>query len=246
MKNITTAKRITPRDSDSLNLYLKEVSREKLINQAKEIELAKRIKAGDQSALDELVKANLRFVITVAKQYQGRGLSLEDLIAEGNIGMIKAIKKFNLAYDIKFFSYAVWWIRQSMQALVKKTQITNSVEKGDDDLNSTIKENGINDIEDEVVNKKDVIMSNEEDEFRKEVEKNQKFVVNKLLVGLDGREKTIIEQYYGLNGEKEQNLEEIGIKLGITKERVRQIKKRILFRMRSEVLCMDNVEMLFR
>lgn len=133
-----------------------------------------------------------------------------------------------------------------MQALVKKTQITNSVEKGDDDLNSTIKENGINDIEDEVVNKKDVIMSNEEDEFRKEVEKNQKFVVDKLLVGLDGREKTIIEQYYGLNGEKEQNLEEIGIKLGITKERVRQIKKRILFRMRSEVLCMDNVEMLFR
>ena len=113
-------------------------------------------------------------------------------------------------------------------------------------LNSTIKENGINDIEDEVVNKKDVIMSNEEDEFRKEVEKNQKFVVDKLLVGLDGREKTIIEQYYGLNGEKEQNLEEIGIKLGITKERVRQIKKRILFRMRSEVLCMDNVEMLFR
>lgn len=89
-------------------------------------------------------------------------------------------------------------------------------------------------------------MSNEEDEFRKEVEKNQKFVVDKLLVGLDGREKTIIEQYYGLNGEKEQNLEEIGIKLGITKERVRQIKKRILFRMRSEVLCMDNVEMLFR
>ena len=203
-------------------------------------------KNGDLEAQNKILTANLRFVFDTAKKYKGYGVAMEDLIAEGNIGMIKAIKKFNLAYDIKFFSYAVWWIRQSMQALVKKTQITNSVEKGDDDLNSTIKENGINDIEDEVVNKKDVIMSNEEDEFRKEVEKNQKFVVDKLLVGLDGREKTIIEQYYGLNGEKEQNLEEIGIKLGITKERVRQIKKRILFRMRSEVLCMDNVEMLFR
>ena len=114
MKNITTAKRITPRDSDSINLYLKEVSKEKLINQAKEIELAKRIKAGDQSALDELVKANLRFVITVAKQYQGRGLSLEDLIAEGNIGLIKAAQKFDETKGFHFISYAVWWIRQAI------------------------------------------------------------------------------------------------------------------------------------
>lgn len=171
---------------------------------------------------------------------------MEDLIAEGNMGMVKAIKKFNMAYDVKFFSYAVWWIKQSMQSFVRKTQLSNSIEKGDDELNSVVKENAISDDEDEVINKKDVVLSNEEDERNKEVLNNQRVVVEKLMVGLDGREKMIIEQYYGLNGEKEQNLEEIGNKLGISKERVRQIKKRILFRMRSEVLCMDNVEMLFK
>lgn len=232
--------------NDTVKIYYRELKKCKPMTKEEEKHFISKAKNGDLEAQNKILTANLRFVFDTAKKYKGYGVAMEDLIAEGNIGMIKAIKKFNLAYDIKFFSYAVWWIRQSMQALVKKAQLTNSVEKGDDDLNSTIKENGINDIEDEVVNKKDVIMSNEEDEFRKEVEKNQKFVVDKLLVGLDGREKTIIEQYYGLNGEKEQNLEEIGIKLGITKERVRQIKKRILFRMRSEVLCMDNVEMLFR
>jgi RNA polymerase primary sigma factor len=121
MKNITTAKRITPRDSDSLNLYLKEVAKEKLIDQNKEIELAKRIKAGDQSAMDELVRANLRFVITVAKQYQGRGLSLEDLIAEGNIGLIKAAQKFDETKGFHFISYAVWWIRQAILKAVYYT-----------------------------------------------------------------------------------------------------------------------------
>ena len=122
-----------------------------------------------------------------------------------------------------------------------------NIEKGDDEFNSIVKENAMTDDEDEIISKKDVILSNEEDEINKEISNNQKVVVEKLMVGLDGREKMIIEQYYGLNGEKEQNLEEIGLKLGITKERVRQIKKKILFRMRSEVLCMENnVETLFK
>lgn len=151
-----------------------------------------------------------------------------------------------MAYDVKFFSYAVWWIRQAMQSFVRKAQLSNNMEKGDDELNSIVKENAVSDDEDDVISRKDVVLSNEEDERNKEVSNNQRVVVEKLMVGLDGREKMIIEQYYGLNGEKEQNLEEIGNKLGISKERVRQIKKRILFRMRSEVLCMDNVEMLFR
>lgn len=114
MKSISISKNITPRDSISLDLYLKDVSKEKLISQEREVELAQRIHAGDKEALNELITANLRFVITCAKQYQGRGLSLEDLIAEGNVGLIKAAMKFDETKGFRFISYAVWWIRQSI------------------------------------------------------------------------------------------------------------------------------------
>ena len=114
MKNIVLGKSITPRDTTSINLYLKEISKEKLITPEDEVKLAIRIKAGDRSAVNELVLANTRFVVSVAKQYQGRGLSLEDLIAEGNIGLIKAAEKFDETKGIKFISYAVWWIKQSI------------------------------------------------------------------------------------------------------------------------------------
>ena len=160
--------------------------------------------------------------------------------------MITAIKKFNLDYDVKFFCYAVWWIKQSMQAFIKNKQKSLNIEKEEDELNSHIRQNSVSDNEDEIVNKKETILSNEEDERNKEIEKNQKVVVDRLLVNLDKREKLIIEQYYGLNGNKEQNLDEIGNQLGISMERVRQIKKRILFRMRSEVLCMSDVGTLFK
>ena len=114
MKNIVLGKSITPRDTTSINLYLKEISKEKLITPEDEVKLAIRIKAGDRNAVNELVLANTRFVVSVAKQYQGRGLSLEDLIAEGNIGLIKAAEKFDETKGIKFISYAVWWIKQSI------------------------------------------------------------------------------------------------------------------------------------
>lgn len=111
------AKRTKPIVSDegsSLSLYLKDISKESLISKEREIELAKRIKEGDERAKEELIKANLRFVITVAKQFQNRGLPLEDLIAEGNIGLMKAIEKFDETKGFHFISYAVWWIRQSI------------------------------------------------------------------------------------------------------------------------------------
>ena len=114
MKSIKISKSITPRDSTSLNLYLKDVSHEDMITPEEEVALAKKIKEGDLNARNKLVTANLRFVITVAKQYQGRGLLLEDLIAEGTAGLIKAAEKFDGDKGFKFISYAVWWIRQSI------------------------------------------------------------------------------------------------------------------------------------
>lgn len=114
MKTIAITKSITPRDSESLDLYFKDVAREKLISQEEEATLAKAARQGDKKALDKLITANLRFVITVAKQYQGRGLPLEDLIAEGNIGLVKAAEKFDETKGFRFISYAVWWIKQSI------------------------------------------------------------------------------------------------------------------------------------
>lgn len=107
-------KPIVSDEGSSLSLYLKDISKESLISKEKEIELAKRIKEGDERAREELIKANLRFVITIAKQFQNRGLPLEDLIAEGNIGLMKAIEKFDETKGFHFISYAVWWIRQSI------------------------------------------------------------------------------------------------------------------------------------
>lgn len=123
MKSITIKQSITNRDRDSINLYLKDISHIKLLTAEEEKDLAHKAKAGDKRARDRLIAANTRFVVTVAKQYQGQGLDLEDLIAEGNIGLIKAANKFDPDKGFKFISYAVWWIRQSiLQALSDKSR----------------------------------------------------------------------------------------------------------------------------
>src|SRR5512136_3502871 len=118
------AKQFTNRESQSLDKYLQEIGRVELLDPEEEIELARRIKKGDQKALEKLTKANLRFVVSVAKQYQNQGLSLGDLINEGNLGLIKAAKRFDETRGFKFISYAVWWIRQSiLQALAEQARI---------------------------------------------------------------------------------------------------------------------------
>ena len=114
MRQLKITKSITNRESASLNKYLQEIGREDLITVEEEVELAQRIRKGDRVALEKLTRANLRFVVSVAKQYQNQGLSLPDLINEGNLGLIKAAEKFDETRGFKFISYAVWWIRQSI------------------------------------------------------------------------------------------------------------------------------------
>jgi len=124
MRQLKITKSITNRESASLDKYLQEIGKEELITVEEEVELAQRIKKGDQVALEKLTKANLRFVVSVAKQYQNQGLTLPDLINEGNLGLIKAAEKFDETRGFKFISYAVWWIRQSiLQALAEQSRI---------------------------------------------------------------------------------------------------------------------------
>lgn len=124
MRQLKITKSITNRESASLDKYLQEIGREELVSPEEEVELAQRIRKGDQRALEKLTRANLRFVVSVAKQYQNQGLSLPDLINEGNLGLIKAAEKFDETRGFKFISYAVWWIRQSiLQALAEQSRI---------------------------------------------------------------------------------------------------------------------------
>ena len=124
MRQLKITKSITSRDSASLDKYLQEIGREGLLTVEEEVDLTQRIRKGDRRALDKLVRANLRFVVSVAKQYQNQGLSLPDLINEGNVGLIKAAEKFDETRGFKFISYAVWWIRQTiLQALAEQSRI---------------------------------------------------------------------------------------------------------------------------
>lgn len=124
MRQLKITKSITNRESESLDKYLQEIGKEELLSTDEEVELAQRIRKGDHKALERLTKANLRFVVSVAKQYQNQGLSLPDLINEGNLGLIKAAEKFDETRGFKFISYAVWWIRQSiLQAIAEQSRI---------------------------------------------------------------------------------------------------------------------------
>ena len=164
MRQLKITKSITNRESASLDKYLQEIGHEDLISVEEEVELAQRIKKGDRKALEKLTKANLRFVVSVAKQYQNQGISLPDLINEGNLGLIKAAEKFDETRGFKFISYAVWWIRQSiLQAIAEQSRIVRlplnqvgSVNKINRALNKFEQENERKPSIDEIAEKVDI------------------------------------------------------------------------------------------
>jgi RNA polymerase primary sigma factor len=261
-------------DEGSLDQYLRDISVYPLITREEEVTLAQRIRTNDQEALDKLVRSNLRFVVSVAKKYQNQGVSLSDLINEGNLGLIRAAHKFDETKGIKFISYAVWWIRQSiLQALAEQSRIvrvplnragalhrigkrasTLLQELGRQPTHSEIAE-GLDITEEEVAKTMlisqvhlslDAPMTPGEDNRlldylpdttnrtpdEQTFEKALTEAIEESLSGLKERESKILRLYFGLDGEDPMTLEDIGTLLGITRERVRQIKEKALLKLR--------------
>ena len=226
MRQLKITKSITNRESASLDKYLQEIGKEELITVEEEVELAQRIKKGDQEALEKLTKANLRFVVSVAKQYQNQGLSLPDLINEGNLGLIKAAEKFDETRGFKFISYAVWWIRQSiLQALAEQSRIVRLPLNQVGSVDAPFADGEDNSLLDVLVN------PDSPNADRGLISESLSTEVDRALETLTERERDIIKYFFGI-GCSEMTLEEIGEKFDLTRERVRQIKEKAIRRLR--------------
>ena len=200
--------------------------------------MLKRCKKGNLKAKNEILEANLRFVFDIAKHYTGRGVPISELISDGNMGLLKAIDKFDESKDVKFISYAVWWIRQAMLESIKRRNAINFVEiEPNTDNDSSMDKKLIEDDEDDTYFNND--FSNENDEKEREIKIEQKNIVIKLLNVLDERERDVIESYYGINDKKELTLTDIGKKYNLSSERVRQIKKKGLMKLRTKMLLLN-------
>jgi RNA polymerase primary sigma factor len=267
-------RRRTSGDAGSLDLDLREISASPLISREEEAELARRIRQGDEEALDKLVRSNLRFVVSVAKKYQNQGVSLADLINEGNLGLIRAAHKFDETKGIKFISYAVWWIRQAiLQGLAEQSRLVRVPlnragtlhrigkraslllqELGREATHAEIAE-GMDISEEEVAKTMAItqvhlsldapIVPGEDNRLldylpdtvhpTPDEQAFEKALVEAVAASLDGlkeREARILRLYFGIDGREPMTLEEIGALLGITRERVRQIKEKALSRLR--------------
>ena len=274
MRQLKITKSITNRESASLDKYLQEIGREELVSPEEEVELAQRIRKGDQEALEKLTSANLRFVVSVAKQYQNQGLSLPDLINEGNLGLIKAAEKFDETRGFKFISDAVWWIRQSiLQALAEQSRIVRlplnqvgSLNKINKALSKFEQENERLPSTDELADMIDIPKDKIADTLRvsgRHVSVDAPFVegednslldvlpnddspsadrgltneslsteIERALQILTPREREIIKSFFGI-GCQEMTLEEIGERLDLTRERVRQIKEKAIRKLKK-------------
>lgn len=274
MKQLKITTSITPHETKSSTLYLGEIAHSKPLTADEEAELAFRIQKGDQAARDQLIKANLRFVVSVAKQYLAKGVELSDLISDGNIGLINAAERFDPTRGFKFDSYAVWWIRQSiLQAIAEQSRIVRlplnqvgSVNKINRMLSKFEQENerrpsleeiseGTNLPEEKVdeamsANTRHVSVDapfSESDEGslldvlindnspmadKQLVKESLQAEIKQALSILNERERNVIEAFFGINS-PEMTLEEIGVKYGLTRERVRQIKEKAIRRLRE-------------
>jgi RNA polymerase primary sigma factor len=228
----------------TVRVYYDELKKYKPLSRAKERRLLKQCKRGNLKAKNEILEANLRFVFDIAKHYTGRGVPIADLISDGNMGLLRAIDKFDESKDVKFISYAVWWIRQAMSESIKKKKAVNFVEIEPSENNDSVIDNKMVDDEDDD-NPKSSNYSNEHEERAREVSQNQKAIISKIISSLNERERAIIESYYGINNEKELNLIDIGKKYNLTSERVRQIKVSAIRKLRSKIMLYDDFEDLF-
>lgn len=235
--------------ADSTQLYYQDLKRHKAMPREEERKLLVKAKQGDIEARNKILTANLRFVFKIAKKYRNRGVDISDLINEGNDGMLHAIEKFDITQDVKFFSYAVWWIRQRMLAAIKQHEDETARQESFDEVFQCYESNHYdnlyseddedtygNDIEDKT---KAPIEDDEEDE-------QKRIAVEHLLVKLDDRERAVIEKWFGINQDEEESLIEISQELNICTERVRQLKARAINKMRAEVFDIKEAQFLFR
>jgi RNA polymerase primary sigma factor len=279
MRQLKITKQVTNRDTPSLDKYLQEIGKVELITPEDEVALARRIKSDDRDALAKLVKANLRFVVSVAKQYQNQGMSLPDLINEGNLGLMKAAQRFDETRGFKFISYAVWWIRQAiLQALAEQArivrlpvnkigsinrinrafarleqeferepssqEIADMLEMAPDEVKDALKTNG------RTVSM-DAPISSEEDNTmydvmqsadtpspdRNLINESLAYEIERALSTLSPREARVLKLYFGISMKHPFTLEEIGEELGLTRERVRQIKEKAIKRIQYTTRC---------
>lgn len=230
--------------TETVRVYYDDLKKYKPLTKAKERRLLKKCKKGNLKAKNEILEANLRFVFDIAKHYTGRGVPISELISDGNMGLLRAIEKFDESNDVKFISYAVWWIRQAMLESIKKRNAINFVEiEPNTDNDSSMDKKFIEDDEDDASFNED--FSNENDEKSKEVTDNQRNIITSLIGTLSDRERDIVENYYGINDKKELTLTDIGKKYNLSSERVRQIKLNAIRKLRSKILLYDDLEDLF-
>lgn len=224
--------------------YYNDLKRCKPLSKGKERKLLKLCKHGNVKARQMLLESNLRFVFNIAKHYSGKGVPIDELISDGNIGLLRAIEKFDYERDIRFISYAVWWIRQAMIEAIKRRHTMNYVQlESDCDIGDMIGGQNYYEEEIEIHNPSSscqlssITNDNEEDKVHE-----RKRVLDEMMEVLTDRERDVIESYFGINDGHEMTLLEIGKKYNITSERVRQIKATAVRKLRTQLLLQDDIE----